>query len=134
MTIKINNHSISKALGGPIYGPEWSTFRVYVNQLPNPGGWDYVNQNGLNGSIGRNLSGKHNPMYGRKRPENIRNQLPKMWKVAWKKNRCPVICEGKRFESVGEAEKAYPGRKIRRWLDDPKKPEFYRLRERTKRK
>jgi hypothetical protein len=35
---------------------------------------------------------------------------------------------------VGAAEAAYPGIKVRSRLDNPKYPEFYRLRERTKRK
>lgn len=135
ITLKVNNHSIAKATGGPIVGPEWSVFKIHVKQLPKPGGWDYVNQSGLNGAIGRKLSGKDNPMYGRKRPGNIRNQLPKMWKVAWKKNRCPIMCEGKRFESVGDAERFYGTKKmVRGRLDKPEHPEFYRLKERTRRK
>ncbi len=49
-------------------------------------------------------------------------------------NRCPVICEGKEYASVGEAQKAYPGVSIRKRLDNPRYPEFYRLREKTLRK
>lgn len=49
-------------------------------------------------------------------------------------NRCPVMCDGTRYESVGEAEKHYPGIKVRGRLDSPKYPTFYRLRERTRRK
>ena len=44
-------------------------------------------------------------------------------------NRCPVICEGIEYKSVGEAEKANIGISIRKRLDNPKYPEFYRLRE-----
>lgn len=51
-----------------------------------------------------------------------------------KANYCPVVCEGITFKSVGAAEAAYPGIKVRYRLDNPKYPEFYRLRERTKRK
>ena len=49
-------------------------------------------------------------------------------------NRCPVICEGIEYSSVGEAEKSYPGINLRKRLDNPKYPQFYRLRERTRRK
>jgi hypothetical protein len=49
-------------------------------------------------------------------------------------NRCPVMCEGVQYHSVGEAEKAYPGINLRKRLDNSKYPEFYRLRERTRRK
>jgi hypothetical protein len=50
------------------------------------------------------------------------------------KNRCPVMCEGVEYASVGEAEKHYPGINLRKRLDNPKYSEFYRLRERTRRK
>jgi hypothetical protein len=49
-------------------------------------------------------------------------------------NRCPVICEGKEYASVSEAQKAYPGVSIRKKLDNPRYSEFYRLREKTLRK
>ena len=49
------------------------------------------------------------------------------------KNNCPVMCEGKEYSSVGAAELAYKGISVRKRLDDPKYPEFYRLREKTKR-
>jgi group I intron endonuclease len=49
-------------------------------------------------------------------------------------NRCPVMCDGVRYDSVGEASKHYPGIKVRGRLDNPKYPTFYRLRERTRRK
>lgn len=49
------------------------------------------------------------------------------------KNCCPVICEGVEYPSVGDAQKVYQGISIRKRLDNPKYPEFYRLRERTKR-
>jgi hypothetical protein len=50
-----------------------------------------------------------------------------------KANHCPVVCEGTHYESVGAAQEAYPGISIRKRLDNPKYPEFYRLRERTRR-
>jgi group I intron endonuclease len=46
-------------------------------------------------------------------------------------NRCPVVCEGKEYVSVGEAQKAYPGISIRKRLDNVKYPNFYRLRKKT---
>jgi group I intron endonuclease len=49
-------------------------------------------------------------------------------------NCCKVICEGVIYKSVGEAQAAYPGISIRKRLDNVKYPEFYRLREKTKRK
>jgi group I intron endonuclease len=51
-----------------------------------------------------------------------------------RKLHCPVICEGKMYESVGSAQNAYPGINVRKRLDNPKYPEFYRLREKTCRK
>lgn len=50
------------------------------------------------------------------------------------KNSCPVMCEGVRYNSVGEAQVAYPGISIRRRINNPKYTEFYRLRPKTKRK
>jgi len=51
-----------------------------------------------------------------------------------KANCCPVSCQGIEYSSVGEAEKAFPGISIRKRLDNIKYPDFYRLREKTKRK
>jgi hypothetical protein len=50
-----------------------------------------------------------------------------------KSNSCPVMCEGIKFSSVGEAQSAYAGISIRKRLDNPKYPNFYRLRPKTKR-
>jgi hypothetical protein len=50
------------------------------------------------------------------------------------KNYCPVMCEGIEYPSVGHAQKSYIGISIRKRLDNPKYPDFYRLREKTKRK
>lgn len=80
----------------------------------------------------RNISGSNNPMYGRKRSDTaifLSQAKDKMIQA----NRCPVICEGKKFQSVGDAQEAYPGISIRKRLDNPKYPEFYRLREKTRR-
>lgn len=49
-------------------------------------------------------------------------------------NNCPVVCEGIEYPSVGSAQDVYQGINIRKRLDNPKYPEFYRLRERTLRK
>jgi group I intron endonuclease len=85
------------------------------------------------GMAKRDLSGNKNPMYGRKR-----NDTSKFLSAAKDKmmqaNRCPVICEGIQYPSVGDAQTAYPGCNIRKRLDNPRYPNFYRLRERTKRK
>jgi group I intron endonuclease len=50
------------------------------------------------------------------------------------KNCCPVICNGVEYSSVGEAQKAYPGISIRKRIDNPKYPDFYRLKGKTIRK
>jgi hypothetical protein len=42
-------------------------------------------------------------------------------------NRVPVFCEGIFYPSMKEAEKAYPGIKLRYRVDNPKFPEFYRV-------
>lgn len=51
-----------------------------------------------------------------------------------KSNSCPVVCQGMKFNSINEAQLAYPGISIRKRLDNPKYPQFYRLRPKTKRK
>lgn len=50
------------------------------------------------------------------------------------KNYCPVVCDGVQYSSVGIAQASYPGINIRKRLDNPKYPNFFRLRERTRRK
>jgi group I intron endonuclease len=50
------------------------------------------------------------------------------------KNCCPVMCDRIQYLSVGLAQAAYPGINIRKRLDNPKYPNFYRLREKTRRK
>jgi len=62
-----------------------------------------------------------------------KKQSDKFFQSIKKSNSCPVICEGIEYASVGEAQKAYPGIAIRRRLDNPKYPDFYRLREKTHR-
>ncbi len=49
------------------------------------------------------------------------------------KNWCAVVCEGIEYSSISEAEKAYPGIKIRHRIDSSNYPEFYRLQSKTKR-
>lgn len=51
-----------------------------------------------------------------------------------KANSCPVSCDGKIFNSVGDAQSAFPGISIRKRLDNDKYPTFFRLRPKTKRK
>jgi group I intron endonuclease len=55
-------------------------------------------------------------------------------KLISEKISCPVMCDGIRYESVGKAQEAYPGIAIRKRLDNSKYPNFYRLREITRRK
>jgi hypothetical protein len=64
------------------------------------------------------MLGKNHPMKGKRLTRNF----------------CPVVCEGIEYPSVSDAESAYPGISIRKRIDNPKHPKFYRLRERTKRK
>lgn len=80
------------------------------------------------------VSGNRNPMYGKSRTGET-HRWTDVGKSSFKKKvACPVVCEGTRYESVGEAQAAYPGCNIRKRLDNPKYPDFYRLRERTLRK
>ena len=46
-----------------------------------------------------------------------------------KKNSNPVFCEGVIYQSIKEAEQAYPNIKVRYRLDSPKYPQFYRIKE-----
>lgn len=63
-----------------------------------------------------------------------KKQSDRFHKSIKQSNSCPVMCEGVRYESVGEAQNAYPGISIRKRLDNPKYVEFYRLREKTRKK
>jgi len=65
-------------------------------------------------------------MLGKKQSEKFHLSIKKS-------NSCPVMCEGIKFNSVGEAQQFYIGISIRKRLDNSKYPEFYRLREKTKR-
>lgn len=60
-----------------------------------------------------------------------KKQSSKFLESIKKSNSCPVSCNGIQYDSVGEAQQAYPGISIRKRLDNPKYPEFYRLRPRT---
>jgi group I intron endonuclease len=67
----------------------------------------------------------HTPTYGmlgKKHPQKGKSLS---------KNCCPVVCEGVEYSSVGDAQKAYQGISIRKRLDNPKYPEFYRLKDKT---
>jgi group I intron endonuclease len=62
-----------------------------------------------------------------------KKQSAKFYESIKKSNCCPVVCEGVEYLSVGDAQKAYLGISIRKRLDNPKHPEFYRLRDKTTR-
>ena len=81
----------------------------------------------------RDQFGSKNGMYGRKRPDTAKFLLAAKQKML-EANRCPVSCDGIIFNSVGEAQIAYPGISIRKRLDNEKYPDFFRLRPKTKRK
>jgi len=80
----------------------------------------------------RDQSGSKNGMYGKKRPDTATYLFEAKDKMI-KANKCPVSCEGKFYDSVGEAQKAYPGISIRKRLDSEIYPTFFRLRPKTTR-
>lgn len=49
-------------------------------------------------------------------------------------NCCPVVCDGIRFESVGDAQNHFKGVSVRKRIDNPNYPNWYRLRPKTVRK
>lgn len=81
----------------------------------------------------RDQSGPKNGMYGRKRNDTAKFLALGKQKMM-KANRCAVSCDGFIFNSVGDAEAAFPGISIRKRLDGEKYPTFFRLRPKTKRK
>ena len=82
------------------------------------------------GMAKRDLSGPKNGMYGK--PSAMRGKTHPQKGKPLKGNWCPVMAEGIEYDSVGAMEKAhYVG--ARKKLDDPRYPDFYRLRPRTKR-
>jgi group I intron endonuclease len=81
----------------------------------------------------RDLSGNKNGMYGRKRTDTAEFLAAARDKMIIA-NRCPVVCDGVKYPSVAAAQIAYPGINIRKRLDNSKYPNFFRLRERTRRK
>jgi len=83
--------------------------------------------------ISERLSGVKNPMYGRQRTDTAKYLLAAKEKMIIA-NSCPVVCEGIEYKSVNDAQKAYPSISIRKRLDNPKYPDFYRLKKRTLRK
>jgi group I intron endonuclease len=111
-----------------------STLLPQYNMTSGGDGGDTSNSPNYISSIKkRDNSGSKNPMYGRKRSDTAVFLLAARDKMI-STNRCPVVCEGKEYASVGEAQKVYPGISIRKRLDNPKYPKFYRLREKTLRK
>ena len=46
-----------------------------------------------------------------------------------KKNRCPVICDGVEYSGVGEAQKHLKGVSVRKRIDSPHHPTWYRLKD-----
>lgn len=83
-----------------------------------------------------NNSGSNNPMYG-KTGENNPNFGKKRGKTPLisKALSNPCICEGVWFPSIGEAEKYYKGKYcVRKRLDSPRHPNWYRLIPKTNRK
>jgi len=81
----------------------------------------------------RDLSGSKNPMFGRIRTDTTKYLLEAKEKMI-ESNRCPVVCLGKIYNSIGEAQEHHKGIDVRKRLDNPKYPDFYRLREKTRRK
>ena len=63
-----------------------------------------------------------------------KKQSDKFFDSIKKSNSCPISCDGIIYNSVGQAQTAYPGINIRRRLDNEKYPNFFRLRPKTKRK
>ncbi len=92
------------------------------------GGDTSTSENYKKGMLSRNTTKENNPMFGKSRPDTaiyLRNAKDKMIQA----NRCPVNCEGIEYSSVGEAQNNFPGINIRKRLDNPKYPQFYRLKE-----
>lgn len=56
-----------------------------------------------------------------------KKQSDRFFEAIRKSNSRPVMCEGKRYASINEAQEAYPGISIRKRLSNLKYPEFYRL-------
>ena len=56
-----------------------------------------------------------------------KKQSQKFYDSIKKSNSKKVICEGKQFDSINEAQIAYPGISLRKRLDNPKYTDFYRL-------
>ena len=81
-----------------------------------------------------------NKIHASRKPEDYatlgmlgKKQSQKFHEAIKKANCCRVVCDNIEYGSVGEAQKAYPGINIRKRLDNPCYPSFYRLRERTRR-
>lgn len=59
-------------------------------------------------------------MKGKKQSQKFLNSISKA-------NSKPVSCEGIRYASIKSAQEAYPGISLRKRLDSPKYPQFYRV-------
>lgn len=59
-------------------------------------------------------------MKGKKQSQKFFNSISKA-------NSKPVMCEGTRYDSIKSAQEAYPGISLRKRLDSPKYPQFYRV-------
>jgi group I intron endonuclease len=90
----------------------------------------------LRQKFSRIRKGAGNPMYGKRGKDNPnfgkkRGESPLISKAL--KN--PCVCEGVMFPSIGEAEAFYKGKHcVRKRLDNPKYPDWYRLVPKTARK
>ena len=82
--------------------------------------------------IGR-WAGANNSMYGSKRvlSENHRKILRE---AASKSNRCRVVCDGKEFPSIKDAQRAFPGVSVRKRVDSPFHLNWYRIDRKISRK
>lgn len=74
-------------------------------------------------------------MHSQRKPEDYatygmkgKKQSDKFLNTIKKSNSYPVSCEGTIYESIVIAQEAYKGISIRKRIDNPKYPDFYRLR------
>lgn len=110
------------------------TLKPHYNMTKGGEGGDTSNSPNFKKAIQqRDLSGSKNPMFGKKR-KIPKQQLLNAHRAARIANRCPVSCDGIIFNSIGEAQIAFPGISVRKRLDKEKYPTFFRLRSKTNRK
>ena len=72
------------------------------------------------------LFGENNGMFGVSRPDAAK-RLEDCKEKRLKALRKPVSCEGIIFNSITDAEEAYPGISVRKRLNSDKYPDFYRI-------